>query len=70
MNKIALILSATSLLISGALCYGAYTTYQKAQKILDNPEEFVGAVVEKQVSKAFEKLPIPKLNTGKFQLPF
>jgi hypothetical protein len=27
-------------------------------------------VVEKQVNKAFEKLPIPKLNTGKFKLPF
>ena len=70
MNKLALGLSVLSLSISGALCYGAYTTYQKAQKILDNPEEFVGAVVEKQVNKAFEKLPIPKLNTGKFKLPF
>ena len=70
MKQLSIVLSTTSLLISGALCYGAYVTYQKAQKILDNPEEFVGAVVEKQVSKAFEKLPIPKLNTGKFQLPF
>ena len=70
MKNLAIILSTTSLLISGALCYGAYVTYQKAQKILDNPEEFVGAVVEKQVSKAFEKLPIPKLNTEKFKLPF
>ena len=70
MKNLAIILSATSLAISGALCYGAYITYQKAQKILDNPEEFVGAVVEKQVSKALEKLPIPKLNTGKFKLPF
>jgi uncharacterized membrane protein YukC len=70
MKNIAVGLSVLSLTISAALCYGAYTTYQKAQKILDNPEEFVGAVVEKQVSKAFEKLPIPKLNTGKFQLPF
>ena len=70
MKNLALGLSILSLSISGALCYGAYTTYQKAQKILDNPEEFVGAVVEKQVSKAFQKLPIPKLNTGKFQLPF
>jgi hypothetical protein len=49
---------------------GAYVTYKKAEAILNNPEDFVGAVVEKQVSKAFEKLPIPKLNTGKFQLPF
>jgi hypothetical protein len=49
---------------------GAYLTYQKAQKILDNPEAFVGAVVEKQVSKAFEKLPIPKLNTGSIKFPF
>jgi hypothetical protein len=70
MKNIAIILSTTSLLISGALCYGAYVTYQKAQKILDNPEEFVGKVVENQVNKAFEKLPIPKLNTEKFKLPF
>jgi hypothetical protein len=52
------------------LCYGAYVTYQKAQKILDNPEEFVGRVVENQVNKAIEKLPIPKLNTNNFKLPF
>ena len=70
MKNLALILSTTSLLISGALCYGAYVTYQKAQKILDNPEEFVGKVVENQVNKAFEKLPIPKLNTEKFGFPF
>jgi hypothetical protein len=70
MKQLALILSATSLAISGALTYGAYVTYQKAQKILDNPEAFVGAVVEKQVTKAFEKLPIPKLNTGSIKFPF
>ncbi len=70
MKNLAIILSATSLAISGALCYGAYVTYQKAQKILDNPEEFVGTVVEKQVNKAFEKLPIPKLNTGSIKFPF
>lgn len=70
MKNLAIILSTTSLLISGVLCYGAYVTYQKAQKILDNPEEFVGAVVEKQVSKAFEKLPIPKINTGSIKFPF
>ena len=70
MKNLAIILSAMSLTISGALCYGAYVTYQKAQKILDNPEEFVGAVVEKQVSKAFEKLPIPKINTGSIKFPF
>lgn len=69
MKYISLTLSVISLSISGALCYGAYTTYQKAQKILDNPEEFVGAVVEKQVQKAFDKLPIPKLNST-FKLPF
>jgi hypothetical protein len=70
MKHLSLVLSITSLSISAALCYGAYVTYQKAQKILDNPEAFVGAVVEKQVTKAFEKLPIPKLNTEKFKLPF
>ena len=70
MKQLAIILSTTSLLISGGLCYGAYITYQKAQKILDNPEAFVGAVVEKQVQKAFEKLPIPKLNIKEFKMPF
>jgi hypothetical protein len=70
MKNLAIILSATSLTISAALCYGAYVTYQKAQKILDNPEEFVGKVVENQVNKAFEKLPIPKLNTGSIKFPF
>ena len=70
MKHISLILSITSLSISAAIGVGAYITYQKAQKILDNPEAFVGAVVEKQVSKAFEKLPIPKLNTGNVKFPF
>ena len=70
MKQLALILSATSLLISGSLCVGAYVTYKKAEVILNNPEEFVGAVVEKQVTKALEKLPIPKLNIKEFKLPF
>ena len=70
MKNIAVVFSTLSLVLSGALCVGAYMTYKKAEAILNNPEEYVGAVVEKQVSKAFEKLPIPKLNTGKFQLPF
>jgi len=70
MKYLSLTLSVVSLSVSAALCVGAYMTYQKAQKILDNPEEFVGAVVEKQVNKAFEKLPIPKLNTKEFKLPF
>ena len=62
MKNLAIILSATSLAISGVLCYGAYITYKKAEAILNNPEEFVGKVVESQVNKAFEKLPVPKLN--------
>ena len=70
MKNLALILSTTSLVISGALCYGAYVTYKKAEVILNNPEQFIGKVVENQVNKAFEKLPIPKLNTQKFGLPF
>jgi uncharacterized membrane protein YebE (DUF533 family) len=70
MKYLAIILSTTSLIISGALAYGAYVTYKKAEAILNNPEEFVGKVVENQVNKAFEKLPIPKLNTEKFKLPF
>lgn len=69
MKNLALILSTTSLVISGALCYGAYVTYKKAEIILNNPEQFVGKVVENQVNKAFEKLPIPKLNNEKFKLP-
>jgi len=70
MKYLSLTLSVISLSVSAALCYGAYVTYQKAQKILENPEEFVGAVVEKQVTKAFDKLPIPKLNTGSIKFPF
>jgi hypothetical protein len=70
MKNLSIILSSISLAVTASLGVGAYITYQKAQKILDNPEEFVGAVVEKQVTKAFENLPIPKLNTQKFKLPF
>jgi hypothetical protein len=70
MKNLSIILSSISLAVTASLGVGAYITYQKAQKILDNPEEFVGAVVEKQVTKAFEKLPIPKINTQKFKLPF
>ncbi len=70
MRKIELVFSTLSLVLSGALCVGAYVTYKKAEAILNNPEEFVGAVVEKQVSKALEKLPIPKLNIKEFKMPF
>ena len=70
MKHLSLILSITSLTISGALCYGAYVTYKKAEAILNNPEQFVGKVVETQVNKAFEKLPIPKINTGSIKFPF
>lgn len=70
MKNIAVVFSTLSLVLSGALCVGAYVTYKKAEAILNNPEDFVGAVVEKKINKAFEKLPIPKINTGKFQLPF
>ena len=70
MKYLSLTLSVISLSVSGALCYGAYVTYKKAEAILNNPEQFVGKVVEKQVNKAFEKLPIPKLNTGSIKFPF
>ena len=70
MKNLSLILSVMSLSISTAIGVGAYITYQKAQKILDNPEQFVGAVVDKQINKIFEKMPVPKLNTQKFGLPF
>ena len=44
-----------------------YRINYKAQNILDKLEEFVGTVVEKQVSKAFEKLFIPGINIQKFK---
>ena len=77
-SKLALVFSTLSLVLSGALCVGAYVTYKKAEEVLNNPEKYVSQVVDKvvdrvveeQVNKAFEKLPIPKLNTGKFKLPF
>ena len=74
MKNIALVFSTLSLVLSGALCVGAYVTYKKAEQVLNNPEKYINQVVDKvveeQVNKAFEKLPIPKLNTGKFRLPF
>ena len=70
MKHLSLILSLTSLSISAAIGVGAYITYQKAQKILDNPEEFVGAVVDKQINKITEKFNVPKLNTGSVKFPF
>mgnify|MGYP000317278806 FL=1 len=74
MKNIAVVFSTLSLVLSGALCVGAYVTYKKAEEVLNNPEKYINQVVDKvveeQVNKAFEKLPIPKLNTGKFKLPF
>ena len=70
MKNLTLILSTTSLLISGALCYGAYVTYRKAEAVLNNPERFVDQIVERQITKALENLPIPKINTEKFRIPF
>ena len=70
MKHLSLILSLTSLSISAAIGVGAYVTYQKAQKILDNPEEFVSAVVDKQINKITEKFNVPKLNTGSVKFPF
>lgn len=70
MKNLALILSTTSLLISGALCYGAYVTYRKAEVILNNPERFVDQIVERQIAKTLENLPIPKINNEKFRIPF
>jgi hypothetical protein len=74
MKNIALVFSTLSLVLSGALCVGAYVTYKKAEQVLNNPEKYINQVVDKvveeQVNKAFEKLPIPKINTRKFKLPF
>ena len=69
MKNIAVVFSTLSLVLSGALCVGAYVTYKKAEAILNNPEEFVGAVVEKQVNRAFEKLPIPNIKNS-IKFPF
>lgn len=69
MKNIAVVFSTLSLVLSGALCVGAYVTYKKAEQVLNNPEEFVGAVVEKQVSKALEKLPIPNIKNS-IKFPF
>jgi hypothetical protein len=74
MKNVALVFSTLSLVLSGSLCVGAYVTYKKAEQVLNNPEKYINQVVDKvverQVNKAFEKLPIPKLNTGKFKIPF
>ena len=74
MKELSLILSALSLTVSLGLAVGAYITYKKAETIINHPEDFVNSIVDKvveeQISKAIEKLPIPNLNTGKFKLPF
>jgi hypothetical protein len=74
MKNIAVVFSTLSLVLSGALCVGAYVTYKKAEQVLNNPEKYINQVVDKvveeQVNKAFQKLPIPKINTGKFKLLF
>ena len=70
MKELSLILSALSLTVSLGLAVGAYITYKKAEVILNNPERFVDQIVEEQINKAIEKLPIPKINSEKFKLPF
>ena len=68
MKNIAVVFSTLSLVLSGALCIGAYVTYKKAEAILNNPEDFVGAVVEKKIKST---LPIFKTNKeNKFGFPF
>ena len=69
MKNLALILSAASLAVSGALCYGAYVTYKKAEAILNNPEEFVGAVVEGQIKKILDVSIVPNLKNN-IKFPF
>ena len=74
MKELSLILSALSLTVSLGLAVGAYITYKKAETIINHPEDFVNSIVDKvveeQISKAIEKLPIPKINSEKFKLPF
>ena len=69
MKNLAIILSATSLAISGALCYGAYVTYKRAEAILNNPEQFVGKVVEGQIKKILDVSIVPNLKNN-IKFPF
>jgi hypothetical protein len=74
MKELSLILSALSLTVSLGLAVGAYITYKKTETVLNNPEKYINQVVDKvveeQVSKIVEKLPIPNLNIKEFKLPF
>lgn len=73
MKELSLILSALSLTVSLGLAVGAYITYKKAEVILNNPERFVNSIVDKiveeQISKAIEKLPIPNIKNS-IKFPF
>jgi hypothetical protein len=73
MKNIAVVFSTLSLVLSGALCVGAYVTYKKAEQVLNNPEKYINQVVDKvveeQVNKAFEKLPIPNIKNS-IKFPF
>jgi len=69
MKNIALVFSTLSLVLSGALCIGAYVTYKKAEAILNNPEDFVGAVVEGQIKKILDVSIVPNLKNN-IKFPF
>ena len=69
MKNIAVVFSTLSLVLSGALCVGAYVTYKKAEAILNNPEEFVGAVVEGQIKKILDVSIVPNLKNN-IKFPF
>ena len=77
MKNLSTILASVSLAINAAFGVGAYVVYEKAKTVLEDPKGFVTEVVKDQIKAKAEakealksKLPIPKLNTGKFQLPF
>ena len=69
MKNIAVVFSTLSLVLSGALCVGAYVTYKKAEAILNNPEDFVGAVVEGQIKKILDVSIVPNLKNN-IKFPF
>ena len=69
MKNIAVVFSTLSLVLSGALCVGAYVTYKKAEVILNNPEDFVGAVVEGQIKKILDVSIVPNLKNN-IKFPF
>jgi len=56
---VSLTLSAVSLAVSLGLAYAAWTTYQKVEDLINNPEKLVEKVVKGKVEQAIPSLPLP-----------